>query len=268
MGILNITPDSFSDGGRFLEPAAAVARARQMVDAGADWLDVGGESARPGSVRVSADQQIARVVPVLRAIRAQVPVVISIDTTLGPVAAAALDCGANVVNDISAGRDDSAMFPLVADRRVPVILMHMQGEPATMQVAPEYRNVVMEVREFLAQRVAAAVEAGIAKSLVLVDPGFGFGKTVEHNLELLRQLKDLAALDLPIVAGTSRKGFIAKVTSDSTAERLFGTAASVAWALANGAAIVRVHDVGPMSQVAYMIRAIQTGSAQFLPGHR
>jgi dihydropteroate synthase len=259
MGILNLTPDSFSDGGRFIEPAAALSHARQMVEAGADWIDIGGESTRPGAARVPAEQQIARIVPVLRAIRPHVPVIVSIDTTLAPVAAAALDCGADAVNDISAGRDDPAMFELVARRRVPMILMHMQGQPATMQTNPIYQDVVEEVRSFLASRIAAAVAAGVAEGAILVDPGFGFGKTVAHNLELLRRIGDFASLGRPIVVGTSRKGFLARITSDLTAERLFGTAASVAWAIANRAGVVRVHDVGPMSQVVHTIRAIQTG---------
>jgi dihydropteroate synthase len=266
MGILNLTPDSFSDGGRFIEPAAALSHARQMVQAGADWIDIGGESTRPGAARVPAQQQIARIVPVLRAIRSHVTVILSIDTTLAPVAAAALDCGADAVNDISAGRDDPAMFELVAGRRVPMILMHMQGQPATMQVNPVYQDVVEEVRSFLALRIEAAVAAGVAESAILVDPGFGFGKTVGHNLQLLRRLTDFASLGRPIVVGTSRKGFLAKITSDLTAERLFGTAASVAWAVANGAGVVRVHDVGPMSQVVTAIRAIQTGEPAIFAG--
>jgi dihydropteroate synthase len=259
MGILNLTPDSFSDGGQFIAPAAALARAIEMVAAGADWIDVGGESTRPSAGRVSAIHQIARIVPALRVIRSQVPVMISVDTTLAPVAAAALDCGANAVNDISAGRDDPGMFELVAARNAPIILMHMQGEPATMQINPAYEDVVGEVRSFLAGRIHAAIAAGIAESSILVDPGFGFGKTVAHNLELLRRLGDFASLERPMVVGTSRKSFLAKITSDSTGERLFGTAASVAWAVANGAGVLRVHDVGPMSQVTRTIRAIQTG---------
>jgi len=266
MGILNLTPDSFSDGGRFIEPAAALSYARQMVEAGADWIDIGGESTRPGAARASAEQQIARIAPIFRAIRSHVPVILSIDTTLAPVAAAALDCGADAVNDISAGRDDPAMFDLVARRRVPMILMHMQGQPATMQANPMYQDVVEEVRSFLALRIEVAAAAGVAESAILVDPGFGFGKTVSHNLQLLRRLSDFASLGRPIVAGTSRKGFLAKITSDLTAERLFGTAASVAWAVANRAGVVRVHDVGPMSQVVHAIRAIQTGEPAIFAG--
>jgi dihydropteroate synthase len=261
MGILNLTPDSFSDGGHFTDPGAAISQARQMVEDGADWIDIGGESTRPGASRIAADEQIARVVPVLRAVRSHIPALISIDTTLAAVAQAALDCGADVVNDISAGRDDPAMFDLVAHRRVPMILMHMQGQPATMQADPAYQDVVREIRAFLSARIEAAVSAGIAESAILVDPGFGFGKTVAHNLELLRRLGEFAELGRPIVVGTSRKGFLAKITSDSTVERLFGTAASISWAIANGAGVLRVHDVAPMSQVAHAIRAIQTGEA-------
>jgi dihydropteroate synthase len=230
-----------------------------MVAAGADWIDVGGESTRPGAARVDAEEQIARVAPALRAIRREVSVVISIDTTLAAVAAAALDCGADAVNDVSAGRDDPAMLPLVAARRAPIILMHMQGQPATMQADPCYDDVVGEVRKFLEERISAAMSAGVERGSILVDPGIGFGKTTAHNLELLRRLSEFASLGSPIVIGTSRKGFIAKITSDNTGERLFGTAATVAWSVANQAGVIRVHDVGPMSQVAHMIRAIQTG---------
>jgi dihydropteroate synthase len=263
MGILNVTPDSFSDGGQFSDAASAVAHAEAMVEAGADWIDIGGESTRPGSQRVAADEQLARVLPVLREVRARVASVLSIDTTLAAVAEAAIDAGADVVNDISAGRDDPGMLPLISRRKVPAILMHMQGQPATMNVAPSYGDVVAEVRAFLAERLQSAVAAGIDQNALLIDPGFGFGKTVGQDLELLRRLGELADLGRPIVVGTSRKRFIARATGASTKQRLFGTAASVAWALANGAGVVRVHDVGPMSQVAHLIRAIQTGASAF-----
>jgi dihydropteroate synthase len=263
MGILNLTPDSFSDGGQFSDTSAAVAHAQAMIEAGADWIDIGGESTRPGSQRVSADEQLARVVPALGQVVRRVSCVISIDTTLSSVAEAAIDAGAHVVNDISAGRDDPAMFPLIARRKIPAILMHMQGQPATMNQAPSYGDVVAEVRAFLTERLAAAVSAGVDRDALLIDPGFGFGKTVEHDLLLLRQLGALVDVGRPIVVGTSRKRFVGRATGDPTTQRLFGTAATVAWALTNGAAVVRVHDVKPMSQVAHMIRAIQTGTSAF-----
>ena len=256
MGVLNVTPDSFSDGGRYATADAAVAQAQAMVAAGADLIDVGGESTRPGSLPVDADEQIARVVPVIERV-AHLPVTISIDTTRAAVAAAALDAGAAVVNDISAGRDDAELLPLVARRGVPVVLMHMQGTPLTMQEAPSYRDVVAETTAFLRERVAAAQDAGIELAKILLDPGIGFGKTQAHNLELLRRQREFALLGQPVVIGTSRKGFIGRITGEpEPAKRLFGTAASVALSIANGAAVVRVHDVGPMVQVVRMTRAI------------
>jgi dihydropteroate synthase len=227
-----------------------------MVAAGADMLDIGGESTRPGALPVAADEQIKRVVPVIQRI-ANLRVTISIDTTRAAVAEAALDAGAALVNDISAGRDDADLLPLVARRGVPVVLMHMQGTPLTMQDAPRYRDVVAETTQFLRERVAAAQAVGIELSRILLDPGIGFGKMMEHNLELLRRQREFLALGRPIVIGTSRKGFIGKITGESEpSQRLFGTAASVALSIANGAAIVRVHDVGPMVQVVRMTRAI------------
>lgn len=263
MGVLNLTPDSFSDGGRFPGTEAALAAVAEMVAAGADLIDIGGESTRPGSSPVDALEQIRRVIPVISAIRAHLPVILSIDTTRAEVASAALDAGANLVNDISAGRDDPEMFPLLARRRAPVILMHMQGTPATMQLNPSYSDVVAEVGAFLQERLRRAESFGIDPADVLVDPGIGFGKTLENNLQLLRGIGDLATtLARPLVIGTSRKGFIAKITGeDRPTERLFGTAATVAWAVAHGAAIVRVHDVGPVVRVVRMIRAILAARA-------
>jgi len=257
MGILNITPDSFSDGGQFAAADAALKHAEAMVADGADWIDVGAESTRPGSARVSADEQLARLKPLLGELRKRVPVILSIDTTLAAVAEAALDGGFDVVNDISAGRDDAGILSLVARRSVPMILMHMQGEPATMQKAPHYQNVTDEVAGFLRQRLSAAESAGVDAGKVLLDPGIGFGKTTEHSLRLLHDLPMLADLGRPLVVGTSRKRFIQSVTGESAESgRPFGTAATVAWAASHGAAIVRVHDVKPMSQVVKMVRAI------------
>lgn len=258
MGVLNVTPDSFSDGGQFNSFDQAVAHAEQMADAGADLIDIGGESTRPGSDPVDDDEQIRRIVPVIKQLRGRLSALISVDTTRAKVAQAALDAGASLVNDISAGRDDPAMFPLVARRRVPIILMHMLGRPKTMQVAPTYQDVTAEVSGFLNEQVIAAGIHGIEMERVLLDPGIGFGKTLEHNLELLRRLLELTVLGRPLVVGTSRKSFIARVTGeDDPAQRLFGTAASVAWAASNGAAILRVHDVEPMAKVLAMIRAIK-----------
>jgi dihydropteroate synthase len=232
-----------------------------MAAEGADLIDVGGESTRPGSQRVAADEQLRRVLPALRALNGRLPqTTLSIDTTLAPVAEAALDEGVSVVNDISAGRDDPALLPLAARRRCPVILMHMQGTPATMQLNPTYSDVTAEVAAFLIGRLEAATAAGVEPSRVLLDPGIGFGKTVEHNLQLLRRTRPLAeTLRRPLVVGTSRKGFIRKVAGDTPEgddDRRFGTAATVAWAVANGAGVVRVHDVGAMAQVVRTTRAI------------
>jgi dihydropteroate synthase len=261
MGVLNVTPDSFSDGGRFAAVDAAVAHAEEMAAAGADLIDVGGESTRPGSSPVDDDEQIRRVLPVLKASTARLPnVIFSIDTTRSRVAEAALDAGAHLVNDISAGTDDRDMFPLVARRRVPIILMHMLGRPKTMQQSPTYHDVTGEVSGYLNERIIAAGMHGVDVDRILIDPGIGFGKTLEHNLELLRRQMELTVLGRPVVIGTSRKSFVGKVTGESEpSQRLFGTAATVAWAVANGAAIVRVHDVEPMAKVVKMIRAILGG---------
>ena len=260
MGVLNVTPDSFSDGGRYADPGAAADHAHQMCRAGADLIDIGGESTRPGSQRVDAGEQIRRIAPVLGALAGRIRAVLSVDTTRSAVAQAACDLGVSLINDISGGLDDAGMLPLAADRKLPIILMHLQGQPQTMQIAPTYADVVEEVAEHLQARRRAAWEAGIAPHRILLDPGIGFGKTAEHNLALLRDLSRLAAVGSPLVLGTSRKGFIGRITGETEPSgRVIGTAASVAWCVANGAAIVRVHDVGPMSQVVRVIRAIQSG---------
>jgi dihydropteroate synthase len=263
MGILNVTPDSFSDGGKYADHETACAHAREMVAQGADLIDIGGESTRPGALPVPADEQIRRVVPVIAALRREMDVLISIDTTRAAVAEAATDAGADILNDVTAARDDPEMLPLAARRGLPINLMHMQGEPGTMQQAPSYADVVAEVKQFLAQRLAAAVQAGLDRALVLLDPGIGFGKTVEHNLLLLRHMDILASLGPPLVIGTSRKRFIGAITGeDQPSGRLMGTAATVAWSVLKGAGIVRVHDVGPIVQVVRMIRAIQLDPEQ------
>ena len=262
MGVLNVTPDSFSDGGRYADPSAAIAHGRAMLEGGADLLDVGGESTRPGSERTPPDEQIRRVRPVIEGLRRELGngCLLSIDTTRAAVARAALDAGAALINDIAAGTDDRDILPLAADRACPIVLMHMQGQPATMQANPSYRNVVEEVAAHLRDRAAAATAAGVAPHRILLDPGIGFGKDVNHNLELLRRLRELTSLGHPLVLGTSRKGFLGRIAGEpAPRDRLFATAASVAWCVANGAAVVRVHDVEPMTRVVRVIRAIQTG---------
>jgi dihydropteroate synthase len=256
MGVLNVTPDSFSDGGEHFDPAAAVEFARTMIDDGADLIDVGGESTRPGAARIQSAEQIRRIVPVIRLV-AKLGITISVDTTRSAVAEAAIDAGAHIINDVSAGTDDPAMLTLAARTSCPVVLMHMLGQPATMQANPVYADVVKEVAEYLLDRAAAFEAAGVRRGRILLDPGIGFGKTVEHNLELLRGMKVLASAHYPLVIGTSRKGFIGHVLDQPVAaDRIFGTAATIAWSVANGAGIVRVHDVRPMKQVTKMIRAI------------
>ncbi|MDP9173657.1 MAG: dihydropteroate synthase [Planctomycetota bacterium] len=257
MGALNATPDSFSDGGKFGTVESAAAFAEAMAASGADWIDVGGESTRPGAQPIDPREQIRRTLPVIAAIRQRLSILISIDTTQGQVAEAALDIGANIVNDISAGRDDPNMLRLCGRRGAPMVLMHMRGTPATMQENPMYADVTGEVGGFLRERFAAAVSAGIERHRVLLDPGLGFGKTVSHNLRLLHDTRTLAAIGQPLVVGPSRKGFIGAVTGESRPDqRIFGTAAAVAWCIANGASVMRVHDVGAMSQVAKTISAI------------
>jgi dihydropteroate synthase len=261
MGILNVTPDSFSDGGRFADPANAIAHGRQMVADGAAMIDIGGESTRPGAPRVTREEQIRRIVPVIKGL-AGIAAILSVDTTRADVAAAALDAGAHLINDISGGLDDPAMFPLAAGRAVPIVLMHMRGQPATMQQLVEYQDVVAEVRAHLLACRDAAVAAGVQRNRIILDPGIGFAKRLVHNLALLRHLAAINDLGHPLLLGTSRKSFMGKITGeDEPSHRLFSTAATVGWCVANGAAIVRVHDVAEMSRVVRMTRAIQEGFA-------
>jgi dihydropteroate synthase len=256
MGILNVTPDSFSDGGRFFDVEDALKQGIALAEEGADIIDVGGESTRPGADPVDAIEEIRRVVPVIEALSETVATPISVDTMKAEVAAAAIDAGAAIVNDVSAGRHDAAMLPLVAARGVPIVLMHMLGEPRTMQAAPVYEDVTQEVRAFLRERALAAQEVGIWPEKIVIDPGFGFGKTRGHNLELLRNLDRFTDLGYAVMTGTSRKSFIGATLDLPVGERLEGTAATVALAMAGGAAIVRVHDVGPMGRVASMVEAV------------
>jgi dihydropteroate synthase len=262
MGILNVTPDSFSDGGRYLCAEAAIARGEAMAAEGADLIDIGGESTRPGASPISAQEELDRVLPVISGLAARVAIPISIDTTKAEVATAAVGAGAAMVNDVSAMTFDAGMADAVARLGVPVCLMHMRGEPRTMQIAPTYGDVVSEVRDWLAARVEAAVAAGVRPERIVVDPGFGFGKTVEHNLTLVRRLREIASLGYPVLLGVSRKSTIGAVLGGAPPdERLEGTAAAVAIGIANGAAIVRVHDVREMVRVVRVADAIVRGPA-------
>jgi dihydropteroate synthase len=244
MGVVNVTPDSFSDGGAFDDSLAAIAHARRLAAEGAAIIDVGGESTRPGADPVPAGEEIARVQPVVAGIAdLGLAVQISIDTMKRAVAEAALDAGATYVNDVTAFRHDPDMAALVADRGVDCCLMHMLGEPRTMQRNPSYRDVVDDIKAFLEERLAAATSAGIAESRVQLDPGIGFGKTLEHNLELLRRLDELAAIGRPLVVGTSRKSFLGRITGRDVTERVHATVATTVIAFERGARVFRVHDV-------------------------
>jgi len=255
MGIVNVTPDSFSDGGLYLDAEAAVAHGRELASQGADIVDVGGESTRPGAKEVPADEELARTEPVVAALASDgIPV--SIDTSKTHVAEAAIAAGAAMVNDVTALRADPGLAGLCADRGCEVVLMHMLGTPRTMQDAPEYDDVVDDVRAFLTERVQAAVDSGIAEERIWVDPGIGFGKTVEHNLELLRRLGELRDLGRPIAVGTSRKSFLGRLTGREVTERLGGTIASNVLALRAGAGALRVHDVREVADAAKVAAAI------------
>ena len=249
MGVLNVTQDSFSDGGQFFDTDRAIEHGLQMAADGAAIIDVGGESTRPGSAPVSTDGQIKRVIPVIEALVKNVDVPISIDTYRYEVAEAALEAGAAMINDITA-LSDERMGQLAAEQQVPVVLMHMQGTPATMQIEPKYEDVVSEVLEFLLSRARRAEDFGVAKNMIFIDPGIGFGKTLEHNLLILRGLKRFVTTGYRVLLGTSRKSFIGRLTGkEKPSDRIFGTAASVALCVAAGVSIVRVHDVPEMVDV-------------------
>ena len=251
MGVLNVTPDSFSDGGLYFDVNTAAARALEMERAGADILDIGGESTRPGSHWISEQEELARVLPVLRKLRGHLQIPISIDTTKAGVAEAAAEAGAEIVNDVTGLRNDPRIADVAQWRRLPLILMHMRGEPRTMQKKPFARNVLRDVIASLKKSVTIARRAGVRKSQILFDPGFGFGKSYEQNYELLARLPELARLGFPIVAGTSRKSFIGRAQGGAPEqERIWGTAATVVASILGGAHIVRVHDVAEMSRIA------------------
>jgi dihydropteroate synthase len=255
MGVVNVTPDSFSDGGLYLDPEAAIAHGRELAGSGAEILDVGGESTRPGAEPVDQEEELRRVVPVIQGLSGSQPAV-SVDTSKAPVAAAALDAGAEIVNDVTALRGDPEMAPLCAERGATVVLMHMLGDPRTMQDDPRYGDVVADVKAFLAERLEGAVAAGIDEDRVWLDPGIGFGKTGAHNMELLRRLGELRELGRPLVVGASRKSFIGQVDGSAADQRLGGTIASSVLAAAEGADVLRVHDVAEVRQALAVAAAI------------
>jgi dihydropteroate synthase len=254
MGIVNVTPDSFSDGGEFLDPERAIAHGRELAEEGADVLDIGGESTRPGAEAVSAGEELLRVQPVVEALAGELPV--SIDTSKAVVAEAALDAGATMVNDVTALRGDPELAGVCAETSCELVLMHMLGDPRTMQENPTYDDVVDDVKAFLSERIEFAVAAGVDEQRIWIDPGIGFGKTVEHNLELHRRLGKLAELGRPITFGSSRKSFLGKLTGAEVDDRVGGTIASNLIAYANGARMLRVHDVAPMRQALTVAEAI------------
>lgn len=259
MAVLNVTPDSFFDGGRHFDTGQAIADGLAMVEAGADILDIGGESSRPGAEPVSQSDELARVIPVIEGLRRRCAKPISIDTYKAPVARAALDAGADIVNDISALRFDPAMVRLLAGEKVPVVLMHMQGTPRTMQADPQYADVVREVRDFLAEQLYDAMDAGVEAESIVLDPGIGFGKSVGHNIQLLRGLSMLAALGQPLLVGVSRKTFIGKILGAEPDQRLEGSLAGAVAAVLGGANIVRVHDVAATCRAVRVADALRFG---------
>ena len=260
MGIVNVTPDSFSDGGCFADPGRAVEHALVMAADGADIIDIGGESTRPGAQPVSEGEEIRRVLPVMRAIRSQSQVCVSIDTTKASVARAALDAGADIINDVTGLRGDAAMIRLAAETRCGLVAMHMIGDPQTMQNEPRYENVVAEVRSYLEERLRVLICAGIAAERIVLDPGFGFGKTLEQNLSLLRHLPELVIQGRPLLIGVSRKSMIGQVLhSTDMADRYWPTIALTSYAREQGARIIRVHEVKPNVQAMRMTEAILGG---------
>jgi len=258
MGVLNVTPDSFSDGGRFVSVVTAVEQGVRMAAEGAALIDVGGESTRPGAEPVSADEELRRVIPVIERLRAATTAIISVDTSKAEVMRAASAAGAGLINDVRALREPGALDAVVASGCA-VCLVHMQGEPRTMQVAPSYADVVAEVRAFLAARVASSLAAGLATERLAVDPGFGFGKTLEHNLTLLRRLGELAADALPVLVGLSRKSMLGRLTGRTAGERVYGSVALAVIAALAGARIVRAHDVAATVEALKVVAAVQGG---------
>lgn len=257
MGIVNVTPDSFSDGGKFLDPAKAIQHALDLVKQGADILDIGGESTRPNAAPVSEEEENRRVLPVIETLSKQVEVPISIDTMKPAVARAALRAGASIVNDVAANRTDDSMWRIVAEANAGYIAMHMQGTPQTMQATPSYDNVVDDVADFFSDRLKGLAAAGVAPEQVALDVGIGFGKTIEHNLQLLTRLQSFTRWDRPLLLGVSRKSFIPKVSGDpDSADRLGGSIACACWAVQNGVDIIRTHDVASTRQALRLTEAL------------
>lgn len=257
MGILNVTPDSFSDGGRFTQADAALQQARQMVEEGANIIDVGGESTRPGAQPVDEQQELDRVIPVVERIARELDVIISIDTSKAGVMREAIQAGAHMVNDVVALREENALTT-AAQLQVPVCLMHMQGEPRTMQSNPVYQDVVTDIRDFLQQRAQACLAAGIAHDQLILDPGFGFGKTLQHNLTLFNQLPQFVQLGYPVLVGVSRKSMLGSILNLPVEQRLYGGLGLAALAVWLGASIIRAHDVGPTVQAIQTVQAVHS----------
>jgi dihydropteroate synthase len=264
MGILNVTPDSFSDGGEFNTTSAALVQAQALVTAGADIIDVGGQSTRPGAKQITLKEELDRVVSVLQVLRSEIAVPISVDTTRAAVARASVEAGADIINDISGGTFDSEMLPTVAELGVPIILMHIRGTPQTMQQQTDYQDLLTEISSFLAGQIGLAIAAGIDQDKIIIDPGIGFAKNYEQNLEIFRHLRSLTALNCPILVGASRKSFIGRILNQPDPKaRVWGTAAACCAAIFNGADILRVHDVQEMGDVSLVADALLRQAVQF-----
>ncbi|MGB7297677.1 MAG: dihydropteroate synthase [Candidatus Aminicenantales bacterium] len=261
IGVVNVTPDSFFNGGLYFEPARAIERALALAAEGADIVDIGGESSRPGSSPIPAKEEKKRILPVIEVLKQKKDVLISVDTSKAEVAEAALAAGADIINDISAGRFDPRMLPLVGRSGAGLILMHMKGTPRTMQLAPHYDDVVGEVKAFLGDRLEAAISAGVSTENIILDPGIGFGKTLEHNLTLLNSLGSLAGLGRPLLIGVSRKSFIGKILEVETQDRLEGTIAASIVGILRGASLLRVHDIQPVKRAVAVVEAILSQGA-------
>ena len=258
MGIVNVTPDSFSDGGKFFSPEVAISHASKLITQGADIIDIGGESTRPGAEQVSESEELKRVIPVIEKIRTDNPtILISIDTTKASVAKHAVEAGADIINDVSGLSFDNNMIGIVESFNIPVVIMHMKGNPQNMQLNPEYKDIVNEILDFFKMKITIAIQSGINRSMIILDPGIGFGKTVEHNFELLSRLNEFNVLELPIMIGPSRKSFIGITLDLPPEDRLEGTAAAVSAGVMNGASIVRVHDVKSMKRVVRIIEKVR-----------
>jgi dihydropteroate synthase len=257
MGVLNVTPDSFSDGGKFNTVTAALIRAQAMIDAGADIIDVGGQSTKPGTAQVSLDEECDRTLPTIQAIRSISQIPISIDTTRAVVAEAAVKAGANIINDISGGTFDSEMFSTVTKLNVPIVIMHIRGNPETMQSLTDYQDLIGEISNFFQQQITIATSTGIDSTKIIIDPGIGFAKTAAQSIEIIRRLSEFKQLNCPILVGASRKSFIGKIIGQQNPEnRVCGTAAACCAAIFNGADIIRVHDVAEMRDVCLVADAI------------